>query len=828
MGAAPKVFISYSHDSPEHMDRVLVLADRLRADGVDAQLDQYEVAPEKGWPRWMLDEVEAADFVLVVCTEVYERRFRGKTPTKEGRGVKWEGAILTQELYDAGSTNRRFIPLLFPESGEDSIPMPLRSSTWYPLGDADGGYEALYRHLTNQPAVRKPELGKLRQLESKPRQTTFEALGETPSYKSDEERQLGEKLSALRRQRKRLTIGGQDTTVLDGEILEVRRRLREGAQPKPGDVLGERFKLLGPVGKGGFAQVWRAGDEDLERLVAVKVLHGQFAEDRSKQERFFRGARQMKKLRHPGIVEVIEDEAHDGPFHFFVMEYVAGGDLRRAVLEGRLKGRAALEVVCQVGEALAFAHEQGVIHRDVKPANILLDEAGRPKLTDFDLVRAFDTTGGTRTGGMLGTFLYAAPEALINAKEAGEPMEVYGLGMTAAFVLYGRDLPATVMRDAEGFIGKLPCYEALRAVLRQAVAWEPADRFESMAALVAALRNAQPVPQPVSAAASPPAGYRGGSSSPSVSKSRRRWSPRWLLSAALVGVVVVVAVFLGELVSPPGEEGGGTESSPSTSISPPPPEPSPGDPWTEPALGMRFRYVPAGTFQMGSPESEEGRGSDERQHKVTLTRGFWMGETEVTQGQWRELMRTDPSSFSRCGADCPVESVNWYEAVAFANALSAEAELEACYEGLGGKGMVSFQGLDCQGYRLPTEAEWERAVRAGTSAARPGASLDGIGWYSGNSGLSTHRVGQKVENRWGLHGVLGNVSEWTWDWYGDYLQNTRVDPQGPEGGSSRVIRGGGWVSDARFCRSAYRGRWSPGSSNDYVGFRLARTSPSAL
>jgi 3',5'-cyclic AMP phosphodiesterase CpdA len=158
---APKVFISYSHDSPEHAGRVLALSDRLRQEGIDSHIDQYEVSPPEGWPRWMVNKVEWADFVLVVCTETYQQRFKGKAPSGQGKGVKWEGAILTQELYDAEAQNTRFIPVVFASNDTAHIPVILRGQTYYDVS-ADKGYEALYRHLTGQPAIAKPTLGKLK------------------------------------------------------------------------------------------------------------------------------------------------------------------------------------------------------------------------------------------------------------------------------------------------------------------------------------------------------------------------------------------------------------------------------------------------------------------------------------------------------------------------------------------------------------------------------------------------------------------------------------------------------------------------------------------
>ncbi len=165
---APRVFLSYSHDSPEHRERVLALADRLRRDGVEAWLDQYEPAPAQGWPRWMEEQIEGADFVLAVCTETYERRFRGKEAPGKGLGVTWEGAILTQTLYDHGTSNATFVPVVFAPEDAKHIPLVLRPVSRYDAG-SDKGYEQLLRRLTAQPEVVAPPVGRRRVLPSRPR-----------------------------------------------------------------------------------------------------------------------------------------------------------------------------------------------------------------------------------------------------------------------------------------------------------------------------------------------------------------------------------------------------------------------------------------------------------------------------------------------------------------------------------------------------------------------------------------------------------------------------------------------------------------------------------
>jgi SEFIR domain len=130
----PKVFISYSHDSIQHKDLVLRFAERLRKDGIDAQIDQYVGGrPPGGWPRWMLDKLDWAGFVLLICTETYYRRFRGHEEQGTGKGVDWEGQLITLELYQAKSRTTKFVPVIFASQNEEFIPEPLRDHPGVPL-----------------------------------------------------------------------------------------------------------------------------------------------------------------------------------------------------------------------------------------------------------------------------------------------------------------------------------------------------------------------------------------------------------------------------------------------------------------------------------------------------------------------------------------------------------------------------------------------------------------------------------------------------------------------------------------------------------------------
>jgi len=270
--------------------------------------------------------------------------------------------------------------------------------------------------------------------------------------------------------------------------------------------------------------------------------------------------------------------------------------------------------------------------------------------------------------------------------------------------------------------------------------------------------------------------------------------------------------------------------------------------------------IEAGSFLMGLGKGESpidqylapGFFSDDAlpARDVRISQSFEISKTPITQAQYLDIMGENPASHRRA-TDLPVESVSWHEAIIFCNRLSEREGLDCVYESAGTPEEIEEYGpveeMDAfdlgelfsdfgvrwkepgraPGYRLPTEAEWEYACRAGCHDTRYAADPGDIAWTDDNSDYKTQSVGRLAANDWGLHDMLGNVLEWCWDWYSESYYGSRpdpdLDPTGPEAGSDKVVRGGNFFSAAEIARASFRGEWRPDSGGNGIGFRIARS-----
>jgi serine/threonine protein kinase len=642
-------------------------------------------------------------------------------------------------------------------------------------------------------------------------------------------------------------------------------------------VLG-RYVLLDRLGVGGMGHVFRARHRRLSRIDAVKIILREYLDDPEAVLRFQREAQAVARLSHPNIVRIYDAAEADG-VHYLAMEYVEGTDLERLVEQnGPLPAAQACDYIRQAALGLEHAHERGLVHRDVKPGNFLVDRDGVVRVLDLGLARLEQPTEDdddekgtdvlTRVGSTMGTLDYQAPEQANDPHSVDGRADIYSLGCTFYYLLAGRApfADASPMEKLLRHQSSEPVpIEQLRTdlphglgdVLRKMMAKAPADRYPSAAgvadALLPYLQDEIPtgnVFEDMPDTQDPKSVHED---TEDAEQTRAEEKPEWqhllpplrrhsraVLTGLVLGAVIVAggALYLVSIPPGPSAKGSGDDS---TTAGPPVPgdglaqtkdKAEPAQPlperFTIKSLDMEFVLIKAGKFLMGSPKDESGRNSDETAHPVTLTRDYYLSVHKVTQQQFSQVMSSNPSLFKAGpgqppglanGADTnrfPVEQVTWTDARTFCDMLKG-------YQEPPGPKYV---------YRLPTEAEWEYACRAGTHEAYFfGNTADALGdyaWYAANSDGVPHPVGSRKPNPWGLHGMYGNLWEWCADWYNEFffVFPLRDDPWNgtpPEKNARRVIRGGCYTSLAPECRSATRGASEPIPSKraECIGFRVA-------
>jgi serine/threonine protein kinase len=537
----------------------------------------------------------------------------------------------------------------------------------------------------------------------------------------------------------------------------------------------ERYEDMGEIGSGGMGRVVKARDRQLDRIVAVKRVNGELAPELL--ARFLLEAQFLAKLNHPNLV-TIYDIARDDEGPYLVMEYVEGESLAERLKRGPIALDEAVRILLEVCAGVMVAHQVGIIHRDIKPQNIILMKNGKAKLVDFGIARQLDATDGdTNTGQLLGTLDFMAPEQFVSSKTAEKRSDLFSLAATF-YNLVTRISPRYIHSE------ELP--GSVRAVVMKALKPKLEDRQQSVKEFSEQLRQ---------------------------SVSANTVAPTPVVARVVAPVVsTVVKPVITPLVSPVarGTFAGVTE----------------GDS-KELGVGMRFRWCPPTapkTFLMGTP----GDTGDEAAVSVRLTQGFWLGETVVTQSQWQAVMKSAPwkgKDYVKEGSDYPASYISHGDAGD--GNLEADSASDFCdllteLERKAGRLPADWR------YQLPTEAQWEYACRAGTPTkfyfGNNQNRLDEYGWFDKNAKDAgeqyAHRVGLKLPNDWGLLDMYGNLWEWCRDWYQIKLPGGD-DPVVLSKGSYRVSRGGCWYYAASDCRSAYRSGYAPGCRYLDLGFRVA-------
>jgi formylglycine-generating enzyme required for sulfatase activity len=611
------------------------------------------------------------------------------------------------------------------------------------------------------------------------------------------------------------------------------------AAAAPGDRVDE-YRLEQLIGEGGMGAVWRAVHTRLDRPVALKLLGRRMNRQPDAVARFAREMKAVGRLRHPHIVAASDAGDWNGT-PYLVMEFVEGTDLGRRVKKGGPLGVSdACEAVRQAALGLQHAHEHGLVHRDVKPNNLMLAADGTVKVLDLGLARVPGTAEGapgradgttacaaddlTATDMLVGTAAYMAPEQKADPRTVDARADVYALGRTLCYLLTASpELPNA---------GTVP--GGLRKVLKKLLAADPADRYPTAAAAAKALRP-----------------WARGQNLAGVAR-RRRAGRR---AALMIGIAVGLVVATGALVALLRPRSLTVSETANAARPEPPPLGQLGMTSAEAAdlqkrwavhlgvgttmtngLGMKLALVPPGEFNL-APNA-----------RVRITRPYWVGTTEVTRGQFRRFVTArsyvtevekkmngkylfkipDPKNkgyfltrsqrdpgyswlnpgYDGATDDHPVTMISWNDAVEFCRWLSER-------EG--------------KTYRLPTRAEQEWSARAGDSGIYPGSqaeqqtfrSMEKYAWTFKNSDGRPHPVGELLPNPWGLYDVLGNADEMGADWTSPVLKEVptglHVDYQGPPTGTYRVIFGGGYNNRANFDNVL---RKDPQDGNSEAGFRV--------
>jgi formylglycine-generating enzyme required for sulfatase activity len=593
-----------------------------------------------------------------------------------------------------------------------------------------------------------------------------------------------------------------------------------------GKKIGE-YVLLEKLGAGSFGEVWKAEKrtELSTSLFALKFFRPNEV-DSTNLEKVKKEIRTWQSLSGlPNVISVIEANRFEDYF-YIVSDYADGGSLENwlAARGGKaVTTEEAVAVARQILQGLEAMHNAGFVHRDLKPANVLIKK-GFFCLADFGISREIKTQ--TKATGTAGTMEYMPPEAFEKTPSVTPQTDIWAVGVILQRLLTGK-LPfpqdeqpsliaAILMSEPDEMPGSVPAN--LREIVRKALQKNRAMRFHSAREMRAALRNAVTEEDFPTLNDAPTLSFNeipgfqaegktgeAGSQSVATKPASIEYLPKaksgivkWTVGAAAAFILLLSGVF-GVIWFLSGGDASVSNSPVNRTANV---APSLTGDSIKNSLGMEFVRIPAGSFLMGSPTSETGSSDEERpQHRVVISREFYFGKYEVTQGQWKALMGNNPSFHQECGDDCPVERVSWNDAQEFIKTLNAKGE-----------------GT----YRLPTEAEWEYAARAGTTEAYSGKNLDEIAWYIENPGDQPHPVGKKLPNPFGLYDVHGNVWEWTADWFGNYAGEDVTDPQGAASGTNRVYRGGSWGSAAVDLRSAFRAYAVPTERESYVGLRLVR------
>jgi serine/threonine protein kinase len=594
-----------------------------------------------------------------------------------------------------------------------------------------------------------------------------------------------------------------------------------------------RYDVLDEIGSGGMATVYRARHAEKGVLVALKVMHPHLSDDASFVKRFRREAETARSLLHPNIVRVLDHGVYRGD-HFLVMEYVEGATLQQLIQEqGPMTVDQSLDIAAQVTSALVAAHDHGIVHRDIKPQNLMVTPRGEVKVMDFGIAKAVDLTTVTQTGVFMGSPHYVSPEQARGAGQVDIRSDIYSVGVVLYQMLTGSvpfdgETPWAVLRQHLDAVPtplrqlRPDISPQVQTLVEKAMAVDPEARYQTPLEMLKALEEAL---TDTSKTRQELATVVGRLSKVDKRRSRIRLPmPAWAFAAIITPLLLIAFIALTSVLqpsSPTSERTAATrtaslltstQSAELAAVAAPSQASTAATPTTAPPPpGMVL--IPAGEFLMGSPGEDPDASEDERPQRLVYLDAFYIDISEVTNAWYAGCVEAgvcDPPGVSSSQThdpyydsfdfdDYPVVNVTWNDAQTF---------------------------CEWAGKRLPNEAEWEKAARGTDGRAYPwGVQFDDGEGNCGDEMGDTAATGScpRGASPYGVQDMAGNVAEWVEDVYqGDYYQEAPdQNPAGPSSGSRRVVRGGSWQSTATQVRAASRAAAPPDGSDSATGFRCA-------
>lgn len=603
-------------------------------------------------------------------------------------------------------------------------------------------------------------------------------------------------------------------------------RGRNPIAPEPGQVTVDGYRVEALLGQGPLTAAYKAVLESHQQSVVLKVLLPHLADSEVFVQRFLQAANAARLVTHDRVLPCYDVGQSHG-WVYLASELMEGGTLAELSAHGQLDRSRAIYLSWQVAMGLEAIHAAGLVHGNLRPSNVLVDHEDGVRLSDLGLPALPDTEGPVSPG-----TLHLPPEQILGEVDPEPSGDIYALGVILAGCLIGRtpwsgsdrQRLTTVHNEGRTVVGEVPpaLLDAdVSAVLIRATAKRAEERYAHVWQLREDLERLQYQFAPIHArtldhdsgsttAVHETASARAIRGVPHVAAPAKRRSPLWFVVGGCV-LAGVVALWL--LAGGDRQAGHATAPAPlptpvptpAVAVVPPLPKPSWADSvgtdvhgrWADLRVStriQRLRLIPAGNFWMGSGFDEVGRIADEDRHLVTLSRAFWLGDSEVTQGLYSAVTGTAAGYFT--GDDRPVESISWVAVQQFLANLGTTIKAPV---------------------RFPSEAEWEYACRAG--GERSGSLLASRAWTAESGVDGTRPVRSLLPNAWGLYDMQGNVLEWVEDTYGRYHREAITDPLST-GGVYRGVRGGAWNQDGVNARPAARGKALPITAYFYLGFRL--------